>query len=191
MSKRKCPTSYSSRRRQIKAQVAADMKFIACDYDCDDKSSNSCEQECNSACTSISAGNFAEHSVLFTNDSDSDDEYDCECGACHVSSMSLTQSEVDFNDCHWVSSDSDDEPDMVGVDGIFEQLNVWAVKYSVHQDAIGELLDILKPHFPNLPFDARTLLKTPRTCNVRPLKNGGEYCPVSYTHLTLPTILRV
>jgi len=71
--------------------------------------------------------------------------------------------------------DSDDDDDMVEADEIFTQLNGWAVKYSVHQDALGELLGILKPHFPCLPSDACTLLKTPQSCNVKSLKSGGEY----------------
>lgn len=42
--------------------------------------------------------------------------------------------------------------------------------------AVTELTDILKPHLPALPNSSRTLLCTPRTCNVKALKNGGEYC---------------
>ena len=35
---------------------------------------------------------------------------------------------------------------------------------------------MLKPHFKSLPLDARTLLKTPKSCEVKKLVGGGEYC---------------
>jgi hypothetical protein len=37
-------------------------------------------------------------------------------------------------------------------------------------------MHILKPHFSELPHDSRTLLHNPRSCSVKQLKCGGEYC---------------
>ena len=110
MSKRKLPTSYSSIRRHIKAQVAADMKFIAsdgrhgkCAYDDDDnESQNGCEQGCDIAHKNTDAAHCSENVLLFTNDGDSV-EYDSEGGERNDGSSqshSLTQCETDFDDCH-------------------------------------------------------------------------------------------
>lgn len=35
---------------------------------------------------------------------------------------------------------------------------------------------MLKPYFKSLPSDACTLLKTPKSCEVKKLVGGGEYC---------------
>ena len=42
--------------------------------------------------------------------------------------------------------------------------------------AVTELMHILKPHLSALPNNSRTLLNTPRSCNITHLKGGGNYC---------------
>ncbi|CAG9763612.1 unnamed protein product [Ceutorhynchus assimilis] len=55
-----------------------------------------------------------------------------------------------------------------------QQLQQWALSNKVNNMALSNLLKILKPHFPNLPLDARTLLKTPRNTLTR-LMDPGEF----------------
>jgi len=88
----------------------------------------------------------------------------------YVRSYSLTQLHADFDDCHWVSSDSDDEDGTVESDVISKQLSAWVVKYSVSQCAVSALLGILKPHIACLPSHAHTLMNTPRSCGIKSLK---------------------
>ena len=59
---------------------------------------------------------------------------------------------------------------------VVSQINEWATKYMLPHVAVTELMHILKPHLSELPYDSRTLLHTPRSCNVKKLKCGGEYC---------------
>lgn len=68
-----------------------------------------------------------------------------------------------------ISSDSVD---------IVDQLRRWAAAASIKQDALTELLEILRPHIPELPKDARTLLNTPTTLDLLPHMqkvSGGLY----------------
>lgn len=55
-----------------------------------------------------------------------------------------------------------------------QQLQQWAISNNVNNMALSNLLKLLKPHFPNLPLDARTLLKTPRNTLTR-LMDPGEF----------------
>ena len=59
---------------------------------------------------------------------------------------------------------------------IKDSLSYWAVQYQVSLVAVSALLSILKPYFPSLRVDSRTLLKTPLKYNINPLVSGGEYC---------------
>lgn len=54
-------------------------------------------------------------------------------------------------------------------------LTEWAVITKVPLIHINMLLAILKPHFPNLPNDARTLLRTPTSYQITPMSNGHYY----------------
>lgn len=60
-------------------------------------------------------------------------------------------------------------------DNISSELRKWALEHKLPHTALSDLLKILKPHFTNLPVDARTLLHTCRdvkTISVHP----GQYC---------------
>ena len=54
-----------------------------------------------------------------------------------------------------------------------DQLGNWAKKYNIPNNATTELLHILKPHVSDLPLDARTLLKTPRSLNIQSCCGGS------------------
>lgn len=61
-----------------------------------------------------------------------------------------------------------------------EQLSEWATQHNIKQIALTHLLKILKLHInDDLPFDARTLLKTPRTTKIK------EVIPGKYFHFGL------
>jgi len=174
MSSQKLQFSYSSLRRQIKAQVAADINFITnCHDDVDDDNNdydmeNESEQPCDSVTFPVFETKGGCNSAGVCNCRSDTDHY--------VRSYSLTQLHADFDNYHWVSSDSDDEDGTVESDVISKQLNAWVVKYLVSQCAVIALLGILKPHIPCLPSDARTLMNTLRSCGIKSLKNGGKYC---------------
>ena len=55
-----------------------------------------------------------------------------------------------------------------------EKLPDWASTFSIPLTATSGLLGILKPYFPNLPRDARSLLYTPRNVSLQTVE-GGEY----------------
>lgn len=81
----------------------------------------------------------------------------------------------------WVNEDSDSELDvedeMTTDVNLRQDLADWATAYRIQQCAVGSLLTILKPLFPSLPNDPRTLLKTSTQYTVKQIA-GGEYCHV-------------
>lgn len=67
-------------------------------------------------------------------------------------------------------SDSDDEEYVISGQ---KQLQIWAIKNNITQNALCELLKILISFGLNwLPSDARTLLKTPKKVQIVDLANG-------------------
>lgn len=80
----------------------------------------------------------------------------------------------DISEAAYESSSTSDDDEMVSDENFKQQLAEWAVSYNVQQSAVGLLLKILGPHFPNLPRDSRTLLNTKRFHVVKPIK-GGDY----------------
>jgi hypothetical protein len=81
-------------------------------------------------------------------------------------------------------SDSDSEPEDIhdSHTTISDELAHWAVLHHIPLSATASLLAVLKPHFPSLPVDPRTLLKTPigQTC-IRHI-SGGDYCHLGLTN---------
>lgn len=55
------------------------------------------------------------------------------------------------------------------------KLSDWAIQHKITHTALNDLLSLLKPSFPELPKDARTLLKTPRVTEIKNLNNGEYY----------------
>nr|CAI5853014.1 unnamed protein product [Callosobruchus analis] len=65
-----------------------------------------------------------------------------------------------------------------------DELQLWAVSHSIPQNAVTDLLGILRHHTSYvLPKDCRTLLKTPRAIEILQLGNG------SYCHIGLKELL--
>lgn len=79
-----------------------------------------------------------------------------------------TPESVNFN----VESDIEN-PDSYD-DDISNSLAQWSMTHKITVSALSGLLDILKPHFPNLPKDPRTLLTTNTLCSPTPM-SPGEY----------------
>jgi len=54
-------------------------------------------------------------------------------------------------------------------------LQEWALKNRISHVALNELMAAIKPKYPELPSDARSLLKTPRKVNIQNVKPGQYY----------------
>lgn len=68
--------------------------------------------------------------------------------------------------------------------GIREKLAKWAVQYQVKRNSLTSLLHILKTDkYPELPFDSRSLLKTPRNIKIT------EMAPGHFVYIGLEKIL--
>lgn len=55
------------------------------------------------------------------------------------------------------------------------QLAHWAKNFQVPHNAVNNLLQLLRVHHPDLPKDTRTLLKTPRHCDVKEIAEGSYH----------------
>lgn len=58
---------------------------------------------------------------------------------------------------------------------LFSKLWIWALKFQIKQNATSDLLKLLQLYHPELPADARTLLKTSRDAKIIKRKDN-EYC---------------
>lgn len=56
-----------------------------------------------------------------------------------------------------------------------EKLRRWALETKIPASHLSALLKVLKPDHPELPVDARTLLRTPRTTEVVTMSDGSFY----------------
>ncbi|KAJ8928081.1 hypothetical protein NQ314_019379 [Rhamnusium bicolor] len=54
-------------------------------------------------------------------------------------------------------------------------LSSWSLKHQVSHVAVNDLLKYFQNHFPELPGDARTLLKTGRNVETKPIASGNYY----------------
>ena len=73
-----------------------------------------------------------------------------------------------------VCSDSEEEVDASASRSILEQIQIWAIDYEIKQVALRDLLTMLKPKFPELPKDPRTVLNTPKDIKIK-ATSGGQY----------------
>lgn len=94
----------------------------------------------------------------------------------------MNEALTDCDDCNsyanyfgWSSSDSESETcdETADIPPINVQLSEWAVEHGIRHSAINSLLSILKPFHSCLPTDARTLLKTPQTYEIKQI-NGTK-----------------
>lgn len=89
--------------------------------------------------------------------------------------VSDTVSELDVDES--VDSDHDD---------LQSELSEWTINFNQSNDAVNNLLQILRKYHPNLPNDVRTLKKTPNiTLNITPMGQGR------YLHIGLEKQLKI
>jgi len=179
MSKRKLPTSYTSVRRQVRAQVDADIRFIE-GRDACESSDELADEHLHNAHVDVHVPVF-HRPVADTDDSNEFDNIDSSPNMCESQNQSLINSVIDFDDGHWVDSETDtddDEEQLPDSDYIRGRVNEWCNVRNVNHASITELMHILQPCFAALPRDARALLHTPRSCEIKHLKSGGEYCHI-------------
>jgi len=74
----------------------------------------------------------------------------------------------------------DDEPHTASQHGdtddcLADKLVDWVTEFNIPQTAVTALLCVLQPFHSSLPSDARTLLHTPRSFNIKQICGGGEY----------------
>ena len=75
-----------------------------------------------------------------------------------------------------VDSDDNDNEQLNEKPPLASELAEWAVEAGVTLSALSSLLSILHPYHNGLPLDARTLLKTPRSYEIKNLVNSnGQY----------------
>ena len=80
------------------------------------------------------------------------------------------------NDEDDISSDSDKCGDSENTaEQLWPQLANWALDDNIALKSVKSLLQILHPHLPFLPCDARTLLHTPKSVPLKDLPNGKYY----------------
>jgi hypothetical protein len=88
----------------------------------------------------------------------------------------LSLETVEFDEIMFYDCNSDAQADESFNDDMRNMLAVWAIKYSISLSSLSALLEILRPHFSELPKDPRTLLKTPRSdIGVELVSNGAYY----------------
>ena len=76
------------------------------------------------------------------------------------------------------SSSSDSDTDDDSEDSLRNMIIDWTAQYNISQNALTSLLNILHSHHPDLPRDARTLLKDRQSVfHVRDIQ-GGQFCYV-------------
>ena len=80
------------------------------------------------------------------------------------------------------SSDYDDDDFANANEAIKSFLTSWIAEFNISLTAVTALLRFLQKYHPDLPRDARTLLSTLRTHDIRPLVTGGElwYCGIAH-----------
>lgn len=80
-------------------------------------------------------------------------------------------------DCEYINSLSSSENDDDEQLDIRKELQKWGITHQVPQNAVSDLLKILKTHqcFSYLPSDSRTLFRTPKSTPVREVL-PGNYC---------------
>lgn len=119
-----------------------------------------------------------------TVDNDFDEMFDKSNTSCRDFEQCEVSNEILNSDNYESPSNLSDKSDDKSIDNdendtihtLNADLSQWALKYAIHHNAINDLLPIISKYIPNcsLPWDARTLLRTPRETNVVDLA-GGQY----------------
>lgn len=72
-------------------------------------------------------------------------------------------------------SDDDESVHRPSDEHLKSQLVQWVTQFNIPLNAVTGLLKILQPLHPDIPTDARSLLRTPRSHNIIELEGGGQY----------------
>lgn len=115
-------------------------------------------------------------------------EYSASEENSHDESEASSHDESDNdNDVIFLKSDNDRSAESCA--NLKDKLRFWAISFQVKQNAVNALLSILKENNPqaDLPVDARTLLQTPRKCQLVP--GGMESDNGKYWHYGLLKVL--
>ncbi|XP_016521655.1 uncharacterized protein LOC107834578 [Poecilia formosa] len=158
--------STRTKRRRIKAKVSEHLKFLedfkvksgTCFYlDCASEVDNQIPSEKRS---------FEIH--LSENEKESDAEFEDENEEQSVAGRTCTASniEMDFN-----STSEETDPTCE----LKIKLADWAANRNISHSALTELLHILADYNLDLPKDSRSLLSTPKTCEVKEMGHGIYY----------------
>jgi hypothetical protein len=100
---------------------------------------------------------------------------------CTRFSDSDSDSDKDDNDNMSVRADTASDNDIVEL-GLRIMLALWATQHEITNVAINALLHILRKYHSNLPLDSRSLLSTPRNTGTKNLANGGQYIHFGLKH---------
>jgi len=166
--------SYSSFRRQINAQVAADMQLIVGSCNAVEESPDiDCEATC------LLTEGLPDVEMIKTDIMMLDDNQEfVEPELLNMDAGNIHHEIImdDFQSLPLDSDDSDECNPDISQPPLDTQLAQWVNKCKIPHDAVGDLLRILKPYHPSLPLNSKTLLKTPNSFKVKKLRAGGEYC---------------
>lgn len=184
--------SYWTKRRKLKRRVSLHLEYIN-NY-AQAKSQN--QREEGSSHSSYSSAHDESPNVrqIMLNNQRSDEqinispepsviEYDYSCDELHP----IPEPNVTGYDSSCGINENDNVPSFEEYDSsesknsevdhrpMLARLGKWAVKFQIPHNAVNSLLDILHDYHPNIPKDARTLLKTPRHYDVKEISGGSYY----------------
>src|SRR5258705_2114187 len=155
------PTSSRTIRRRVARAVHHDLLYI------------SQKGEENLEGVSVSNNN-SDEVVQFNSD-----EVPCSLteNLCDTSNDTVKLQEDEASSCSLSNNvcDSDTKSITNEKAGFGKIIGNWSLKHNISRNALYNLLRILKPKYPDLPRDARSLLRTPRTVAVKELSCGGKY----------------
>jgi hypothetical protein len=179
-------TSYSTKRRRINKTIEQTLSALSASLNCGSDAVGFDDDE-----WIVEANVETESSVLSAdlslNDQRELNGFDRPVLPASDADVGVACASFDENDYDFAYDnadfDEDDDDDYFDTDSHLDdkrplaaQLAEWAVQHSVSLLALSSLLSILQPYHENLPRDARTLLKTPKTYEIRNLVNNeGQY----------------
>jgi hypothetical protein len=164
--------SYSTQRRRVNKTIEHTLSSLSGSFNCGTDAADLGNDE-----WSVEANVEAESCVSSVNFA-ATDKRECDVGAASASFDGNDDQDFVYDD-----DDDDNDDDYFDLNLHFDdqrplatKLAEWAVGNSISLLALSALLSILQPYHEQLPRDARTLLKTPKTYEIRNLTNNeGQY----------------
>jgi hypothetical protein len=159
--------SYWTKRRKINSSVAKEIADL-------------CQARENSAAEIAKFDNFSDVQLLPVHNFPVDSSEASESDVCTFDLTGQTFSDdwLDNEDECVSSADECDGASMCSTGNIADKLRTWAVNESVTQSALSSLLKVLRKRIPELPADARTLLKSDSSAGTETCitnVSGGQY----------------